>query len=131
MSTTSLKLRIPSKKDNQSRKSFGALSSHSGKTTLTFHHLKIKGDSLTLLATSILNKQYMSVFIHEADSNIPTTAGTPFPDMDTIQINEEGILKLLRKINPRKASGPDNIPARILRHCAFDLAPILTMIFQT
>jgi hypothetical protein len=35
--------------------------------------------------------------------------------MDTIQINEEGILKLLLNINPRKASGPDNIPARILR----------------
>jgi len=51
--------------------------------------------------------------------------------MDTIQINEEGILKLLRNINPRKASGPDNIPASILRDCASDLAPILTLIFQT
>jgi hypothetical protein len=50
--------------------------------------------------------------------------------MDTIKINEEGILKLLLNINPRKASGPDNNPARILRDCAADLAPILTMIFK-
>jgi hypothetical protein len=34
----------------------------------------------------ILNNQYMSVFTHELDSNIPTPAGTPFPDMDIIQI---------------------------------------------
>ena len=74
----------------------------------------------------------MSVFTHEADSNVPTPAvQTPFPDMDTIQLNEESILKLLRNIIPRKASGPDNIPARILRDCDSDLALILTMIFQT
>jgi hypothetical protein len=73
----------------------------------------------------------MSVFTHEAESNIPTPAGTPFPDMDTIQINEEGILKLLLNNNPRKALGPDNIPAHILKDCASDLAQILTMIFQT
>jgi hypothetical protein len=60
---------------------------------------------------NILNKQYMSVFTHESDSNIPTPAGMPFPDMDIIKINEKGILKLLHNINPRKASGPDKYPS--------------------
>ena len=50
--------------------------------------------------------------------------------MDMIDIKEEGILKLLRNINPRKATGLDNIPARLLRDYAVDLAPILTLIFQ-
>jgi len=79
---------------------------------------------------NILNKQYMSVFTKETDTNIPTPSGTPFPEMDMIDIKEEGILKLLRNINPRKATGPDNIPARLLRDYAVDLAPILTLIFQ-
>ena len=38
--------------------------------------------------------------------------------------------KLLQKSNPRKASGPDMIPARLLKECAEDLAPILAIIFN-
>ena len=39
-------------------------------------------------------------------------------------------MKLLKNLNPRKASGPDNISARILKDCAEDLAPIITLILQ-
>ena len=39
--------------------------------------------------------------------------------------------KLLRNINPSKASGPDNIPNRILKQCAKQLAPSLAIIFQS
>ena len=38
--------------------------------------------------------------------------------------------KLLTNINPSKASGPDNIPNRILKECAIHLAPILKTILQ-
>ena len=37
----------------------------------------------------------------------------------------KGLEKLLSKVNPSKASGPDNIPNRILKECAVQLAPIL------
>ena len=50
--------------------------------------------------------------------------------MEEIYINEDGVRKLLQKTNPRKATGPDNIPARILKDCASELAPILTIIFN-
>ena len=70
----------------------------------------------------------MSVFNRETDTNIPTPPGTSFPVMDMIDIKEEGILKLLRKSNTRKATGPDNIPTRLRPD--YDLAPILTLIFQ-
>ena len=50
--------------------------------------------------------------------------------MPDIVICGEGVLKLLKKINPQKASGPDMIPAPILKDLAEELAPILTKIFQ-
>jgi hypothetical protein len=42
----------------------------------------------------------------------------------------EGVQKLLQKLNPQKACGPDQIPARILRDLADVIAPPLTLIFQ-
>ncbi|XP_052261072.1 uncharacterized protein LOC127865168 [Dreissena polymorpha] len=71
----------------------------------------------------ILNKQYMSVFTQEDGNDVPSPTGTPYPDMDTIHIEEAGVRKLLQNLNPRKASGPDNISARILKDCAENLVP--------
>ena len=45
-------------------------------------------------------------------------------------MTEEGVRKLLRKLNPHKASGPDLIPARILKDMADEISPLLTIIFQ-
>ena len=79
----------------------------------------------------ILNRQYQSVFTQEdPDSSIPDPDGNPFPAMKDISVTEEGVKKLLQKANPRKASGPDMIPARFLKECAEDLAPILVIIFS-
>ena len=50
--------------------------------------------------------------------------------MEDIEVDEAGIRKLLQKTNPRKATGPDSIPAHILKDCASELAPILTIIFN-
>ena len=74
----------------------------------------------------ILNRQYQSVFTHEdPDSSIPDPGGDPFPAMKDITVNEESERKLLQKSNQQKASGPDMIPARLLKEYADDLAPIL------
>ena len=50
--------------------------------------------------------------------------------MEDIQVDEAGIRKLLQKTNPRKTTGPDSIPARILKDCATEVAPIITIIFN-
>ena len=42
----------------------------------------------------------------------------------------KGLEKLLSKVNASKSSGPDNIPNRIIKECAVQLAPILQKIFQ-
>ena len=79
---------------------------------------------------NILNRQYVSVHTHEDQDQVPSPSGTPFPDMDAIQVTEEGVRKLLFKMNPRKATGPDSIPARILNDFATEIAPILTVIYN-
>ena len=50
--------------------------------------------------------------------------------MSDIQVTEEGVLKLLLKLNPTKACDPDTIPERILEELAHEIAPYLVSIFQ-
>ena len=79
----------------------------------------------------ILSRQYQSVYTKE-DQNcpVPEPEGTPYPSMDDFTVTIEGVEKLLHKSNPSKASGPDMIPARLLKECSTDLAPILATIFN-
>ena len=48
-----------------------------------------------------------------------------------IQINSEGILHLLLDLKPNKVPGPDTIPARVLKELAYELAPVLAVIYET
>ena len=61
---------------------------------------------------------------------MPEITGHSFPDIQDITINAEGIQKLLSDQSPNKASGPDQIPARILKLCSGELAPILAAFFN-
>ena len=79
---------------------------------------------------NILNKQYESVFTKENPNFVPSPSGNPFPEMDKIEISEEGVKKQLMNLNPHKASGPDGLPAYVLKECAQELAPYLTLIFR-
>ncbi len=55
---------------------------------------------------------------------------SPFPSMPDVQITVPGVQKLLEGINPNKACGPDQLPARVLKGAAEPLAPMMAMIFQ-
>ncbi len=79
---------------------------------------------------NILNTQFMSVFTSESLSNLPSLGEFPFPDVQHILVSVEGVRKLLKEINITKATGPDSIPARILKEMADEISPILTSIFQ-
>ena len=81
---------------------------------------------------AILNRHYEYVLTKEDTSTtIPKPAGNSFPSMPDINISEEGVLKLLLKIDHNKACGPDLITARILKDLAREIAPFLTRIFQS
>jgi hypothetical protein len=57
-------------------------------------------------------------------------SGKEYPSMRDITITEEGVQKLLERLNPKKACGPDNLTARFLKDISQQLAPLLTAIFQ-
>jgi hypothetical protein len=71
----------------------------------------------------ILNKQFSSVFTREQVNKMPKTHIRVQQYIPNIKITQDGVAKLLRNINPSKASGPDNIPNRVLKQCADHLAP--------
>jgi hypothetical protein len=77
-----------------------------------------------------LNEQYCSVFTKEDLSNVPDIGDGSAPDLPSITITTPGVEKLLRDLKVNKASGPDNIPARVLKECSTAIAPILQKIFQ-
>jgi len=79
----------------------------------------------------ILNDPFLSVYTWE-DSPPPTDLSGPstYPDMPSISVHASGVLKLLNGLNPHKATGPDHVPARILKETANEVARIMTMLFQ-
>ena len=81
----------------------------------------------------ILLKQFKSVFTPQDDSDqeMPHVDSNNIKStLSSIAITETGVAKLLRGVNPSKASGPDNIPNRVLKECADQIAPSLCCIFQ-
>ena len=77
-----------------------------------------------------LNKQFSSVFTREDNSNIPEMGPSPYEKMPPIEVTEKGVKALLSGLNSRKATGPDDIPAILLKTCADDITPMLTFIIQ-
>ena len=78
----------------------------------------------------ILSDQFKSVLTSdEPDPNI-RLPGPEFPTISPLVIETPGVEKLLVSLNPGKASGPDEIPARILQALLSENAPVLTTIFR-
>ena len=50
--------------------------------------------------------------------------------MPHLDIGINGIIKQLKNLNQNKATGPDELPARVLKETAEQIAPIITHIFQ-
>ena len=71
-----------------------------------------------------------------ATSVPPTTPAPPPPspqhpsNTGSLVLTEHDVRRTLRGVDPRKATGPDGIPGRVLRDCADQLAPVFTDIFN-
>ena len=78
----------------------------------------------------LLLNQFKSVFTKPTHNDLPSIRIQSKNNIRPIIIDQKGLEKLLANINPSKASGPDNIPNRILKECAIHLAPILKTILQ-
>jgi hypothetical protein len=77
-----------------------------------------------------LNQQFEKAFTDQDISHIPDKGESPYADMPKFFIQEGGITALINKLDPNKASGPDQISAHFLILYNSELAPILRIIFQ-
>ena len=78
----------------------------------------------------ILNDQFSSVFTKDEQHAKTVLEGPSLPPLAGLNISEKGVAKLLKEIDPSNAGGPDEVPCRILKELADDIAPILTDIFR-
>ena len=84
-----------------------------------------------------LNKQFQSVFSepvnitsHQFENNKYMQDTNTYPVMEDIIITSKGVEKLLTKLDPSKASGPDELKPCILKEQAKEISPILSLIYQ-
>ena len=70
------------------------------------------------------------MFTQEDKSNIPKLPGPHYLPIANLDLTTTGVERLLARLDPNKASGPDNISCRILKELAVALTPALTAIFN-
>ncbi len=77
------------------------------------------------------NDYFESVFI-KTDRNTPLPNVNSFQNLNLmyLQIADSDVLKILKEIDPSKATGPDNIPGIVLKLCAESLCKSLTMLYN-
>ena len=50
--------------------------------------------------------------------------------MNDIVVSKDGVIKLLKGLNPSKALGPDELHPRVLKELATELGPVFAHLFQ-
>ena len=86
----------------------------------------------------LINKQLQSAFSSReevAQAEFIQSGRMPpnekqFPVMEEINITLNGIIKLLKELNPYKSPGPNNLRPRVLKEPADDVAPLLLLIYR-
>ncbi|XP_072904707.1 uncharacterized protein [Hemitrygon akajei] len=66
----------------------------------------------------------------EAENDVAVRKSTPTTNDQMLCLSVADVRRTLCRVNPRKAAGPDNIPGRVLRGCADQLADVLIDIFN-
>ena len=74
------------------------------------------------------NKAFTTVFTRE--DNYACTDSTPYPEISPIGISTEGVAHLLGNLDTSKTIGPDKVPTKFLKELAFQLGPILSVIYK-
>ena len=79
---------------------------------------------------NICNRKFQSTFTREDDTDPPSKGASPFSSMGDIKVDPKGVAKLLDGQNVHKASGPDELNARVLKECSNEISPILALIYN-
>lgn len=78
----------------------------------------------------ILNSQFTSVFNQNEPTGNIKSIPTSHPPMNTFEITQEGVYKLLCGLDVYKSPGPDDLSPRLLKELAPEISPILTLLYQ-
>ena len=103
------------------------------KTPKVFHPWKGRMERVLLSRTSKRQRNSMVSFTDVFNKNEHTQV--PFldrsaPFMNDIVISKEGVIKLLKGLNPSKALGPYELHPGVLKELATELGPVFAHLFQ-
>ena len=119
-------------KPEKIKKSFGRLSNLLKKTRLGSNHSE-KTEVLGQIQrkkANICNRQFLSAFTREGDSDPTSKGASPFFPMGDITVDQKVVAKLLDGLNVHKAPGLGGLNARVLKECSNAISPILALIFN-
>ncbi|KAK0148820.1 hypothetical protein N1851_010766 [Merluccius polli] len=83
-----------------------------------------------LMYEGLINAGFSLNLLCETDP-WPEKKSNPPPDDQVLILTPTSVRMTLSKVDPRKAMGNDNIPGRVLKACAEQLAAVFTDIFNT
>ena len=75
------------------------------------------------------NDLFTSFFTH-TDDFVETTSPEHLQNKNIMSSGSDQVLDKIKKLPADKAVGPDDISARMLKMCAYNIAPILSHIFN-
>ena len=75
------------------------------------------------------NGQFTDVFSKNEHTQVPLLDRSA-PFMNDIAVSKDGVIKLLKGLNPAKALGPDELHPRVLKELATELGPVFAHLFQ-
>ena len=83
------------------------------------------------MKAELLSKLYETVFTEEDTSNpMPDATQHPVERLEDLNISVVGVQNLLTSLNTKKANGLDQLPIRILKETATEIAPLLQIIYM-
>ena len=74
------------------------------------------------------NGQFTDVFSKTSENEVPLPEKSA-PPMSDIHISNEGVIKMMKGLNPSKALGPDELHPRVLKELAVELGPVFPHLF--
>ena len=75
------------------------------------------------------NGQFTDVFSKNEHTQVPLLDRSA-PFMNDIVVSKDGVIKLLKGLNPSKALGPDELHPRVLKELAIELGLVFAHLFQ-
>ena len=78
----------------------------------------------------VLSNHFQQIFTKEDLSSVPSIRCNVIPAMESVILNREGIINLLKNLDSKKANGPVKLPTTLLKTTASEIAEAVTFLFS-